>query len=38
MPLSAFLFDALHLDGADLIDLPDAERRAAWPASSRPGC
>ena len=29
MPLSAFLFDVLHLDGADLIDLPDAERRAA---------
>ena len=29
VPLSAFLFDALHLDGADLIDLPDAERRAA---------
>ena len=29
VPLSAFLFDALHLDGDDLIDLPDAERRAA---------
>ena len=29
MPLSVFLFDVLHLDGADLIDLPDAERRAA---------
>jgi ATP-dependent DNA ligase I len=29
VPLSAFLFDALHLDGADLIDLSDAERRAA---------
>jgi ATP-dependent DNA ligase I len=29
VPLSAFLFDVLHLDGADLIDLPDAERRAA---------
>ena len=27
-PLSVFLFDALHLDGADLIDLPDAERHA----------
>ncbi len=27
--LSVFLFDALHLDGADLIDLPDAERHAA---------
>ncbi len=29
VPLSVFLFDVLHLDGADLIDLPDAERRAA---------
>jgi DNA ligase-1 len=29
VPLSAFLFDALHLDGTDLIDLPDAERHAA---------
>ena len=29
MALSVFLLDALHLDGADLIDLPDAERRAA---------
>jgi ATP-dependent DNA ligase I len=29
VPLSAFLFDALHLDGTDLIDLPDADRRAA---------
>ena len=29
MPLSAFLFDALHLDGADLIDRSDAERRVA---------
>lgn len=28
-PLSVFLFDVLHLDGADLIDLPDAERHAA---------
>jgi DNA ligase-1 len=36
-PLSVFLFDALHLDGADLIDLPDWKRHAelAWavPAS-----
>ena len=24
-PLSVFLFDALHLNGTDLIDLPDAE-------------
>ena len=32
VPLSVFLFDALHLDGADLIDLPDARRHAelAW--------
>jgi len=29
VPLSAFLFDVLHLDGTDLIDLPDAERHAA---------
>jgi ATP-dependent DNA ligase I len=28
-PLSVFLFDALHLNGTDLIDLPDAERHAA---------
>jgi len=27
--LSLFLFDALHLDGTDLIDHPDSERRAA---------
>jgi ATP-dependent DNA ligase I len=32
MPLSVFLFDALHLDGADLIDLPDWRRHTelAW--------
>ncbi len=29
VPLSVFLFDVLHLDGTDLIDLPDAQRRAA---------
>src|SRR5262249_54555936 len=29
VPLSVFLFDALHLNGADLIDKPDAERHAA---------
>ncbi|MBO0802000.1 MAG: ATP-dependent DNA ligase [Nocardiopsaceae bacterium] len=29
VPLSVFLFDVLHLDGADLLDLPDAERHAA---------
>ncbi len=32
VPLSVFLFDALHLDGTDLIDLPDAERHAALAA------
>ena len=26
VPLTAFLFDLLHVDGADLIDLPAAER------------
>jgi DNA ligase-1 len=29
VPLSVFLFDVLHLDGADLIDLPDEQRHAA---------
>jgi ATP-dependent DNA ligase I len=31
-PLSVFLFDALHLEGADLIDLPDWKRHGelAW--------
>src|SRR5689334_1368588 len=29
VPLSLFLFDALHLDGADLIDCEDQERHAA---------
>jgi len=28
IPLSVFLFDALHLEGADLIDLPDWKRHA----------
>jgi ATP-dependent DNA ligase I len=28
VPLSAFFFDMLHLDGADLIDLPYSRRRA----------
>ncbi len=28
VPLSAFFFDALHLDGADLIDLPYSQRQA----------
>jgi len=30
--LSVFLFDVLHLDGADLLDRPDAERHAALAA------
>jgi DNA ligase-1 len=32
VPLSAFLFDALHLEGADLIDLPYWQRHSelAW--------
>ncbi|QAY68967.1 ATP-dependent DNA ligase [Xylanimonas protaetiae] len=38
VPLSAFLFDALHLDGEDLVDAPEAARFAALervaPASS----
>ena len=39
VPLSVFLFDALHLDGGDLIDLPDAERHAALsPGPFRPSC
>jgi len=29
VPLSLFLFDVLHLDGTDLIDLPDEQRHAA---------
>jgi ATP-dependent DNA ligase len=29
VPLFVFLFDLLHLDGADLIDLPDAARHAS---------
>ncbi len=33
VPLSAFLFDVLHLNGEDLIDRPDAERRAALAGS-----
>ncbi len=28
LPLSAFVFDLLHLDGADLLDLPTSERLA----------
>ena len=29
VPLTPFFFDALHVDGADLIDLPSAERHAS---------
>jgi ATP-dependent DNA ligase I len=29
VPLSVFLFDVLHLDGKDLIDLPDEQRHEA---------
>ncbi|GAA1006842.1 DNA ligase B [Acrocarpospora pleiomorpha] len=29
VPLSVFFFDALRVDGVDLLDLPDAERHAA---------
>ncbi|MGI8760294.1 MAG: ATP-dependent DNA ligase [Jatrophihabitantaceae bacterium] len=32
LPLRAFLFDVLHLDGADLLDAPGAERLAALDA------
>jgi ATP-dependent DNA ligase I len=31
-PLSSFFFDALHLDGADLIDLPYSRRHASLEA------
>jgi DNA ligase-1 len=37
VPLSVFLFDALHLDGSDLIDLPDADRHAALASVVPPG-
>ena len=36
MPLSLFLFDVLHLDGADLIDAPAASGSTGWPRSHRP--
>jgi len=32
VPLSVFLFDVLHLDGADLLDLPDQQRHDALAA------
>jgi DNA ligase-1 len=34
LPLTAFLFDLLHLDGQDLIDRPGAERAAALAATA----
>jgi ATP-dependent DNA ligase I len=37
VPLSVFLFDVLHLDGADLIDLPDQQRHAELAAVAPPG-
>ncbi|MBV9206390.1 MAG: ATP-dependent DNA ligase [Actinobacteria bacterium] len=37
VPLSVFLFDALHLDGADLIDLPYAKRHASLASVVPPG-
>ena len=33
LPLTAFLFDLLHLDGQDLIDRPGSERHAALVAA-----
>ena len=33
VPLSLFLFDALHLDGEDLVDRPAAERHATLAAA-----
>jgi len=33
LPLTAFLFDLLHLDGQDLIDRPGSERNAALAAA-----
>jgi DNA ligase-1 len=36
VPLSVFLFDALHLGGTDLIDLPDAKRHAALASAVPP--
>ena len=37
VPLSVFLFDVLHLDGADLLDLPDQQRHDALAAVVPPG-
>ena len=36
VPLLVFLFDALHLDGADLIDLPDHKRHAELARAAPP--
>jgi DNA ligase-1 len=36
LPLSSFFFDCLHLDGADLLDLPAVERFAALDRSLPP--
>jgi ATP-dependent DNA ligase I len=36
VPLSVFLFDALHLDGADLIDLPCHQRHAELAGAVQP--
>jgi len=36
VPLSVFLFDVLHLDGADLIDAEDRQRHAALARSVPP--
>jgi DNA ligase-1 len=33
VPLSVFLFDVLHIDGTDLLDLPGVERHAALAAA-----
>ena len=38
IPLSPFFFDALHLDGEDLIDRPTEERVAAMRSSLPPRC
>jgi ATP-dependent DNA ligase I len=35
-PLSVFLFDVLHLDGVDLIDLPDWKRHASLASAVPP--
>ncbi len=37
LPLTAFFFDLLHLDGEDLLARPDAERHAALAAVVDPG-